>query len=262
MSKPNPQATLPYPHPKTFGTSMPSMRKARRWVEQRLPARGVCTKLEAVPQAVVTAPITGRATQIHQRDKRSTVSVPMSERELCNWEGSFGGQSCHGHFFTNHKPPLPGTTSEFDSIDIAPTIDFRVRVHRKHQGCKFRRQEQTRVITVDPWKVMFSNPSINDRFSCGTSLADTIIGLQKGSVTVEDIPKIRVVQQGGRLVTLDHRRLYCFRATVPRGATIPVVLLESPWAERRYLAQDARVYDAVRVEEDHLEHARLSSESN
>merc|ERR1719160_2491537 len=102
---------------------------------------------------------------------------------------------------------------------------------------------------------MFSNPRINDRFSCGRSLANTINALQTGSIAVEDIPKITVVRQGDRFITLDHRRLYCFRAALPVGAVIPVMVVESSWLGHRYRTPDAPTYDAVRVETDCLKHA-------
>lgn len=122
------------------------------------------------------------------------------------------------------------------------------------RGCKFRRKVETAIIAADPWKIFFSNPRINNCFSCGRSLTDTIEALQKGDITVEDIPKITVVERGGRLITLDHRRLFCFRAALPKGAEIPVQLLQTPWLAHRSLAPNPQVYNSVRVESDHLGH--------
>eukprot|EP00746_Dinoflagellata_sp_MGD_P025023 gnl/MRDRNA2_/MRDRNA2_158792_c0_seq1.p1 gnl/MRDRNA2_/MRDRNA2_158792_c0~~gnl/MRDRNA2_/MRDRNA2_158792_c0_seq1.p1 ORF type:complete len:233 (-),score=33.54 gnl/MRDRNA2_/MRDRNA2_158792_c0_seq1:622-1320(-) len=123
------------------------------------------------------------------------------------------------------------------------------RISEVHQrGCKYRREVKTTEITVDPWKVMFSKPSINDKFSCGRSLEATIQALQKGDIGITEIPMITVIQQGGCFVTLDHRRLYCFRAALPKGTAIPVMLLKTRWLAHRSIAPNAKVYSAVRVE--------------
>lgn len=230
-----------------------------------MPARSFGAKpheMSPAPRVVATAPIIGLSSCFHKRGKQSTVSVPMSESELHNWYGQTrAGQNCHGHFY---RPPLPSNrrSSEFDNIGMASTTDCRAYDDRQKFSRKLRKKLQATVITVDPWKVMFSNPRINDCFSCGRSLADTIKGLQNGSVTVEDVPKIRVIQQRDRFVTLDHRRLYCFRAALPLGTEIPVLLLKQPWLGPKYVVPDAPVYDAVCVEEDYLEHAALNHEAN
>jgi len=147
---------------------------------------------------------------------------------------------------------------EFDSKGLFSTTRLKdIKTCRSSnedhwRGCKYRRQVNTTEISVDPWKVMFSKPSICDRFSCGRSIAATIQALQKGDVCVADIPKITVIQQGGCFITLDHRRLYCFRAALPKGTAIPVILLKTRWLANRSIEPNARMYSAVRVERDYL----------
>lgn len=156
---------------------------------------------------------------------------------------------------------IPLSVEEFDSIgSLATTQSNEVKIRKSPdeahwRGCKYRRQVETTEITVDPWKVMFSKPCICDRFSCGRSLKDTIAALHKGDIAVHDIPKITVTQLRGRIVTLDHRRLYCFRAALPKGTTIPVMLLKTTWLAHRYIAPNSKMYSAVRVDREHLKNA-------
>lgn len=147
--------------------------------------------------------------------------------------------------------------SAFIQIESPQEAKIRrsARYEEHWRGCKYRRSVEHTEITVDPWRVMFSKPSISDRFTCGRSLVGTIEGLQKGNINVEDIPKIMVVEQGGRFITLDHRRLYCFRSALPKGTSIQVLLLKTSWLAHRYIPPGAKVYSAVRVEKDYLKQA-------
>lgn len=112
----------------------------------------------------------------------------------------------------------------------------------------FKKEVETESIEVDPHKVLFTNPCINDRFTCGRSVESTIEALTSGELTPDDIPLITVVQQSHRVVTLDHRRLYAFRAAFPPGTKVPARLLKSGLAVDKFSRPDVKVYHAVRVE--------------
>ena len=67
------------------------------------------------------------------------------------------------------------------------------------------------VDVIDPAQVCFSQASIRDTFSDGGAIADLARGLRDGSIAPGDVPPIRVVERGGKLFTLDNRRLWAFR---------------------------------------------------
>ena len=71
---------------------------------------------------------------------------------------------------------------------------------------------------IDPALVRFSQASIRDTFQNGRTIADLARGLRDGSVAPRDVPPIRVVERGGKLFTLDNRRLWAFREA---GVDIP-----------------------------------------
>jgi len=56
-------------------------------------------------------------------------------------------------------------------------------------------------------------------------VASTIEALRNGTASVDDIPIIRVVRREGKLLTLDHRRLYSFQKALPADAQVPMRLL-------------------------------------
>eukprot|EP00930_Biecheleria_cincta_P076903 TRINITY_DN64136_c0_g1_i1.p1 TRINITY_DN64136_c0_g1~~TRINITY_DN64136_c0_g1_i1.p1 ORF type:complete len:250 (-),score=43.53 TRINITY_DN64136_c0_g1_i1:165-914(-) len=84
---------------------------------------------------------------------------------------------------------------------------------------------QLEEIVANPHDVLFTNPAISDHFSCDRSVASTIASLTAGDICVADIPKIAVVQRDGKLLTLNHRRLYAFRKALARDALVPMRLL-------------------------------------
>eukprot|EP00746_Dinoflagellata_sp_MGD_P164854 gnl/MRDRNA2_/MRDRNA2_93769_c0_seq1.p1 gnl/MRDRNA2_/MRDRNA2_93769_c0~~gnl/MRDRNA2_/MRDRNA2_93769_c0_seq1.p1 ORF type:complete len:282 (-),score=47.56 gnl/MRDRNA2_/MRDRNA2_93769_c0_seq1:51-896(-) len=163
---------------------------------------------------------------------------------------------------------LPGYVSD-DSINKVEQQKFSNFLRRK-TGIKgswilgsqpsprsyFRKEIESTCIHVDPRKVLFTNPCINDRFSCGRSLESTIAALSSGELSPEDMPFITVVQQGDKVLTLDHRRLYAFRAALPAGTKVPARLLTSNWIPGRYISPNCKTYHAVKVEKDELSHGR------
>merc|ERR1712150_424031 len=96
------------------------------------------------------------------------------------------------------------------------------------------------IIAANPHDVLFANDTIMDHFSCGRSVHATISGLAEGRLSVEDIPLIRVVRRGGRLVTLDHRRLYAFKKALPADAQVPMKLILTESFVEKYLGQGTK----------------------
>ena len=63
---------------------------------------------------------------------------------------------------------------------------------------------------VDSKLVMFSQDTIGRKFTSGVSVYDTAEALTKGTISASKFPPIRIFKSdGGRLVTLDNRRLWC-----------------------------------------------------
>lgn len=114
----------------------------------------------------------------------------------------------------------------------------------------YSRKVQFEHIMAYPRNVLFTRPCINDRFSCGKPVESTVEELMSGAVSVEDIPTITVVMRHGRLLTLDHRRLYAFRAALPVDVQVPMKLLLSEWLATRYVPPDCKYYHAVQVEHE------------
>eukprot|EP00747_Dinoflagellata_sp_TGD_P083187 gnl/TRDRNA2_/TRDRNA2_162000_c0_seq1.p1 gnl/TRDRNA2_/TRDRNA2_162000_c0~~gnl/TRDRNA2_/TRDRNA2_162000_c0_seq1.p1 ORF type:complete len:319 (+),score=45.48 gnl/TRDRNA2_/TRDRNA2_162000_c0_seq1:49-957(+) len=101
-------------------------------------------------------------------------------------------------------------------------------------------------LMVNPHEVLFASPAVLDRFSCGRRVKQTIGELEQGKVRVEDIPVIRVIERYGRLVTLDHRRLYAFQAALPEDAEIPVKLVQSELTVHAPLPLEAKFWKVIR----------------
>lgn len=100
-------------------------------------------------------------------------------------------------------------------------------------------------IVANPHDVLFANPVILERFSCGRSVESTIQALSNGSIDVTSIPLIRVVKRLGKLVTLDHRRLYAFQAALPLDAQVPMKLVHSAVLADQYMPRSGRFQATV-----------------
>jgi len=145
----------------------------------------------------------------------------------------------------NLKTPSHRSLQPVEQVDTATQED---RVLAFHQSLPKRHKAEFEQITADPHHVLYMNSSINDHFTCGRSLASTTAALANGKITVEDLPLIRVVRRQGKLVTLDHRRLYVFRAVLPRGSMIPMKLLLSEGIAEISFPLACRFRHTVRVE--------------
>jgi flagellar basal body-associated protein FliL len=81
---------------------------------------------------------------------------------------------------------------------------------------------------IDPFKLLFSQATVNTQFQNGILVKDTIDNLVKGEVTPNEIEKIRVCIIDNKLHTLDNRRLYCFQEAIRKGAEfrkIPITIV-------------------------------------
>merc|ERR1712232_1108543 len=89
-------------------------------------------------------------------------------------------------------------------------------------GKNSRHKNKFESISACPHKVLFTKGVICDHFSCGRAVQSTIDELSSGTVSAQDIPAIRVVRRSGKLLTLDHRRLYAFQKALPANALVPM----------------------------------------
>jgi hypothetical protein len=70
--------------------------------------------------------------------------------------------------------------------------------------------DSTAAFSVDAQLVRFSQDSIGRTFASGAPIADLATALKNGTTKPSELPAIRVLMsKGGRLVTLDNRRLWC-----------------------------------------------------
>jgi RHS repeat-associated protein len=67
------------------------------------------------------------------------------------------------------------------------------------------------VSTMDPALVRFSQDSISPDFKAGNSVSELAEGLKSGKVNPASVPPIRLVENNGKLYTLDNRRLAAFQ---------------------------------------------------
>jgi hypothetical protein len=71
---------------------------------------------------------------------------------------------------------------------------------------------------VNPFAVRFSQDSISHKFRDGRTIEDLANGLRSGTIRIEDVPPLRLMDRNGDLYTLDNRRLMAFRRA---GKEIP-----------------------------------------
>ncbi|MGH2351657.1 MAG: hypothetical protein ACRDI2_10050 [Chloroflexota bacterium] len=67
------------------------------------------------------------------------------------------------------------------------------------------------IFLKDPSTLRFSQDSIDRSFTSGESFDTLISDLKAGRKTAASVPPIRLVERKGMLITLDNRRLYCFK---------------------------------------------------
>jgi uncharacterized protein YaiL (DUF2058 family) len=81
---------------------------------------------------------------------------------------------------------------------------------------------------VNPKEIMFSQPTISQNFSDGHTINQTVEALRSGKLKPTDLPPIRVVEQNGKLITLDNRRLATFTAAGVEKIPVQRVSLSDP----------------------------------
>lgn len=112
-----------------------------------------------------------------------------------------------------------------------------------------RKTTWTHTVWVRPKQILFTRPCISERFSCGRLVQDTIDELRSAAVSPADIPRISVVCQAGRLLTLDHRRLFAFQQGLSDDAKIEVGVVEGNfYPDRGCIPERCSTYQAVQVE--------------
>lgn len=123
------------------------------------------------------------------------------------------------------QPTAQSMTIASASKALLPSAGKPETTASRHTLRTLKHKMQFEEVLANPHEVLFTNPAISDHFSCGRSVASTIESLTAGEVSVSDIPKIAVVKRDGKLLTLNHRRLYAFRKALPRDALVPMRLL-------------------------------------
>jgi len=72
---------------------------------------------------------------------------------------------------------------------------------------------------LHPDHIYYTQETIRDVFQNGIPLIETLEQLRSASITVNDIPPIKVLEYEGKWWTIDNRRLWVFREY---GQVIPV----------------------------------------
>ena len=75
----------------------------------------------------------------------------------------------------------------------------------------------TEIIELAPSKIRFMQNTINNQFTEGDSVNETISKIENGVMDIYDLPKIRVVRKDGFYYAFDNRRLYVYRVLHFRG---------------------------------------------
>lgn len=86
----------------------------------------------------------------------------------------------------------------------------------------------------NPEKIDFSQQSISEYFADGQLLTEVVQGLIKGTISPADIPSIRIVEVGRRLITLDNRRLRVFKDACVQEIEVIVCSLSDPQIKEEF----------------------------
>ena len=87
----------------------------------------------------------------------------------------------------------------------------------------------------NPMSIRFTQPTVSQNFSTGQTLTETANALRSVELTATDLPTIRVVEQNGRLFTLDNRRLVAFQNAGLTEIPIQRVPLSDPAIMKEFL---------------------------
>jgi hypothetical protein len=82
---------------------------------------------------------------------------------------------------------------------------------------------------LDPKDIRFSQPTVSPNFKNGKSVSDLINDLRSGKISPYDLPPIQVVQRGGKLFSIDNRRLLAFNIAGIEKIPVEIVSLSDPF---------------------------------
>ena len=116
-------------------------------------------------------------------------------------------------------------------------------------------------IELPPSKIRFMHHSINPKFRNGRSLEDTINKIQKGLMSVNELPTIRVVRKNGFYYAFDNRRLYVYRVLEYRGRLTRIKVNLAPLSQyqpRRFSTSNNGESVILKNGETTLPHSRAT----
>ena len=82
-------------------------------------------------------------------------------------------------------------------------------------------------LELAPSKIRFMHKQINSNFKNCKSVNQTVYNIENGSMSVDDLPMIRVVRRNGRYYAFDNRRLYVYRVLEKRGCVRTVTVVKA-----------------------------------
>jgi len=88
---------------------------------------------------------------------------------------------------------------------------------------------------IDPKEIRFSQPNVGPYFNNGSRVDELIPKLKTGKVSPYDIPPIQVVQKGGKLFSLDNRRLLAFNSAGVDKVPVKIVSSDDPFVSKKLL---------------------------
>ncbi|CAG8617834.1 25099_t:CDS:2 [Racocetra persica] len=85
---------------------------------------------------------------------------------------------------------------------------------------KLRLADGDYTTTMNPFKILFSQSTINSSFRNSRNIEETIIELVNDSIRIEDFPHIQVCIIDDMIFSSDNRRLYVFQEAIRRGLKV------------------------------------------
>ena len=73
------------------------------------------------------------------------------------------------------------------------------------------------LIELCPTEIRFMQSHINYRFRCGKSVNETVEKISMGTMSIQELPTIKVVFRNDAYYAFDNRRLYVYRVLHRRG---------------------------------------------
>jgi len=190
---------------------------------------------------------------IEKKPRQLLIDAVQSEQRLQSQEQAAGNDQ--SHVVTSHAQGLPlvskcPRTGHADATLVREITkqrsDSALPWYQSWSGHQHALEFET--IWANPHKVLFTNSIISTHFSCGRTVQSTIDALASGSIAPKDIPTIRIVRRNGKLLTLDHRRLYAFQKALPAHAEVPMKLLLCDYALTQGVPPSIRGRSSVRIE--------------